>query len=223
MANESLLGLNDTAQTMMKSPLVGRRSHIRPSSSQKRVSFHQDQMRHPEDLALLSHATSQSCLIADERILIKSPSIRRYHSEISINQQASPIKCPPMIAERGAPEGQEDPEGPRSECHETTTQFLLKAYLRRKSIQSKRFNATIENKQRFLKWADKKWENLRLTPVLPCSQVNTTVLNKVAFTLDITKSKVDEELQPINPALIRLNLGDRYQVNNENLKFKILN
>ena len=119
----------------MNSPLVKRRGHVRPSV-QKRVSFHQDQ-NYGDDSRF---------------------TMRRYHSDVAINQSAISLAKYPTIAERGVPEGQEDPE-------------RIVADVRRKSLKLKIFQPAIDKRQ-FLDWAKKKWENYQMLPRLPLCPTN---------------------------------------------------
>lgn len=113
---------------MNSSPLERRHSHIRRVTSggrssasinkHKRVSFHQDRnfQRSPEEGPLKAGTNYQhyqsSWVLSDEssssRIL--PPQIRRYQSDCFLNQFTDGLTKHLPLAERGVPEGQEDPE-----------------------------------------------------------------------------------------------------------------
>lgn len=208
------------AQSGMKSssPIVKRRSHVR-SSMQKRVSFHHDQMRRPEEACNLSHATSQhhlSSYCIDDRIPSRYPAsnIRRYHSDIAINQSTGSLAKYPTIAERGVPEGQEDPESLKSDRHHLHETCFHAKTLHRRSAQLKKVNSSISmiEKRRYLEWARKKWENLNSVPELPFTLIKNLStpedndLPNEIFLLPETKRQV--------PALVELDPKERYKVFN---------
>lgn len=185
----------------ISSPLVKRRSHVRPASTtQKRVSFHQDQMRRPDDLALInsSYAASQYYLnYGDDRALScnnrfsSTPNMRRYHSEIAINQSTNSLAKYPTIAERGVPEGQEDPESPKSDVDHAAQDVIFlsrKTLVRRKSVQSSQINLQVSSieKRQYLQWAKKKWENIQLVPALPFNSIakNSVIIDDNDVFLD---------------------------------------
>lgn len=163
---------------VMKSPLVKRRNssrsqHVR-SSTQKRVSFHQDMMRRPYDESHpLQHATSQNNLNISSYVEDRTTSmnLRRYHSELAIDHAsgASTLAKYPTIAERGVPEGQEDPEGAKTQEHAAPEMlFLQKALIRRKLLMGEQpKKSPTKDKRQFFDWAKQKWEDLNLVPVLP--------------------------------------------------------
>ncbi|KAI9559927.1 hypothetical protein GHT06_013934 [Daphnia sinensis] len=181
--DNSFLGENKTTMPapVMKSPLVKRRSsarsqHVR-SSTQKRVSFHQDMMRRPYDEShALQHATSQNNLnissYVDDRTT--SMNLRRYHSELAIDHAGGALAKYPTIAERGVPEGQEDPEGAKTEHAAPEMLFLQKALIRRKLLMGEQpKKSSTKDKRQFFDWAKQKWEDLNLVPLLPhLSQTN---------------------------------------------------
>lgn len=111
----------------MSSPIEKRRSHLQriaveathrhSSNKNKRVSFHQDFQRSPEDPEDNStshrgqHYQSNWVLNDDCSITrILPPQIRRYQSDCFLNQSGDPLSKHLPLAERGTPEGQEDPE-----------------------------------------------------------------------------------------------------------------
>nr|CAH0103961.1 unnamed protein product [Daphnia galeata] len=180
----SILGETMLPAPIMKSPLVKRRNgsrsqHVR-SSTHKRVSFHQELMQRPYE-PQLQHATSQNYLnissYVDDRTT--SMNLRRYHSELAIDQAGgtSSLAKYPTIAERGVPEGQEDPECSKERPPPETQMFLQKAVLRRNLLMVDRPKTpplpSTKDKSQFLDWAKQKWDDLNLVPFLPhLSQTN---------------------------------------------------
>lgn len=220
MTGSDIFGM---AQPLTSSPLVKRRSHVR-SSIQKRVSFHQDQVRRPEELAYnLSHATSQNhlvgcCYALDDRISnrypVAGPTIRRYHSDIAINQSANNNSFAkyPTIAERGVPEGQEDPETLKADNEhraETATLFLPKHLILRRSAQLKQTNAiSTTEKRRYLEWAKNKWHHFELVPELPLPlQENSSACNDDN---DLIVSEVSRLTEPLLP--VEIDPNERFKV-----------
>lgn len=205
---------------VMKSPLVKRRSgnrsqHVR-SSTHKRVSFHQELMQRPYD-PQLQHATSQNYLnissYVDDRTTLMN--LRRYHSELAIDQAggSSSLAKYPTIAERGVPEGQEDPEGPK-ERPPSESLFLQKAVLRRKLLmvdqpKTPPFPST-KDKRQYLDWAKQKWEDLNLVPFLP--HLNPTNLSSnLPENEQLVVPQTEEFLQTLLVP-IEMDPNDRYKV-----------
>ncbi|XP_046464350.1 pleckstrin homology domain-containing family M member 2-like isoform X3 [Daphnia pulex] len=206
---------------VMKSPLVKRRSsnrsqHVR-SSTHKRVSFHQELMQRPYDPTQLQHATSQNYLnissYVDDRTNLMN--LRRYHSELAIDQAggSSSLAKYPTIAERGVPEGQEDPEGPKE--RPPPEQFLQKAVLRRKLLmvdqpKTPPFPAT-KDKRHYLDWAKQKWEDLNLFPFLPhLSRTNLSSNLPENEPLEVDVPQTEESLQTLLVP-IEMNPNERYK------------
>lgn len=207
--DDSFLGETTMPAPMMKSPLVKRRSstrnqHVR-SSTQKRVSFHQDMMRRPESL---HHAISQTNLNISSYVEDRTTSmnLRRYHSELAIDHAGGTLAKYPTIAERGVPEGQEDPESAKMEA----PVFLQKAVIRRKLLTGDQPKLpSTKDKSQFLDWAKRKWQDLELVPVLP-------PLNRTSQLLDIDDNDLVVDLTRIEDATVPLPIemdpNERYKV-----------
>lgn len=209
---------------MMKSPLVKRRSanrsqHVR-SSTHKRVSFHQELMQRPYDPTQLQHATSQNYLnissYVDDRTTLMN--LRRYHSELAIDQAggSSSLAKYPTIAERGVPEGQEDPEGPK-ERPPSETLFLQKAVLRRKLLmvdqpKTPPFSYPAKDKRQYLDWAKQKWRDLKFVPFLPhLSRTNLSSNLPQNDPLEVDVPQTEESLQTLLVP-IEMDPNERYKV-----------
>jgi hypothetical protein len=210
---------------IMKSPLVKRRNgsrsqHVR-SSTHKRVSFHQELMQRPYE-PQLQHANSQNYLnissYVDDRTT--SMNLRRYHSELAIDQAGgtSSLAKYPTIAERGVPEGQEDPECSKERPPPETQLFLQKAVLRRKLLMVDRPKTpplpSTKDKSQFLDWAKQKWDDLNLVPFLPhLSQTNhISSMNLIENEeLNIDVPVIEESLQTL-VVPIDMDPNERYKV-----------
>lgn len=173
----------------MNSPLVKRRQHVR-SAVQKRVSFHQDQELMSNLLG--QHATSQNYLNNDSPgRLYSSSNMRRYHSDIGLDQSTNCLAKYPTIAERGVPEGQEDPDSPKSDAAQDLTFLIRKALFRRKSSSTNKL-ISIKEKRQYLEWARKKWNEI--VPALPFNRINNVsiILDNVEqsnLAIDLNKEK----------------------------------
>ena len=102
-----------TANPIMNSPLVKRRSHFPPAavkssdpSCKKRSSLNPDRRFLLEQVR---HHQSHWTLANDVKQASQPLHLRRYASEIFLSKTASTSSVKEMFAERGAPEGQEDP------------------------------------------------------------------------------------------------------------------
>lgn len=142
--------------------------------------------------------------------------LRRYHSELAIDQAggSSSLAKYPTIAERGVPEGQEDPEGPKE--RPPPEQFLQKAVLRRKLLMGDQpktppFPAT-KDKRHYLDWAKQKWEDLNLVPFLPhLSRTNLSSNLPQNEPLEVDVLQTEESLQTLLTP-IEMNPNERYKV-----------
>ncbi|XP_059350200.1 pleckstrin homology domain-containing family M member 2-like isoform X2 [Daphnia carinata] len=210
--DNSFLGEQKTTMPVMKSPLVKRRTsaksqHVR-SSTQKRVSFHQDMMRRPYDESL-QHATSQNNLNISSYVEDRTTLMRRYHSELAIDHAASTLAKYPTIAERGVPEGQEDPEGAKTEHAAPEMLFLQKALIRRKLLMGEQPKKSTKDKRQFFDWAKQKWEDLNLVPVLPhLSKQLLDVSDNDLVTEDVPQ--VENSFETI-PLPVEMDPNERYK------------
>lgn len=200
----------------MSSPLEKRRSHLQRitvdtthrhlSNKNKRVSFHQDFQRSPEEPE--DHSTShrgqhyQSNWVLNDDCSITRilpPQMRRYQSDCFLNQSGDALSKHLPLAERGTPEGQEDPEhicsfqnlstninsgGPIPTSHEETIQRFsitnrlsalnllssLKASILANKDQKPKLFEKAEEKRALMQWAQEKWSN-RFLISLPTVQL----------------------------------------------------